>query len=541
MDYKYILKHSSPTLLVAIFATMLIASLDGIVISAVISGVTTFRSGSSFQDVLKYSFLALIVYSLVMLSGQLNTVLKNRLFYHLNNQFKATYIQGALGANLSSSTTDEALSFLMNDYKLIESHYIAVLFDIVYYLVTGFVSMTYLLYLNPWIALLFIAFSFLPMLPPKFFANSMEQKSQAWSVGNEGFVSTFKSLMSGRRALATYGGYAFSTKEVQEKLSTAEDLNRVFKNHQSFVGFLAALLSWMSYIAPITCALYFVVTDQLEAGGVVAMFLASDRVIYPLRSVSMLMNQMNSTKDARKKMMAVMEQVPAVGGGKMIQQPDLLLSELSYSFYDESLLQGVNMVFNHGGHYLISGASGSGKTTLLDLIQGVLNPVAGRVFIRSGEMDYLGARWSLVARIEQNAVLFRASIRDNLTLGKEFSDEALCRVLRDLGLLDELGEDLLDKVYDDKIMSLSGGQKQRLEVARAIIHEKPIILVDEATAALDSQNAKRVRKLLYDSPATVIEVAHHFTAEDLEAYQITHLAITDKSLKVLNRPVYDKE
>lgn len=79
-------------------------------------------------------------------------------------------------------------------------------------------------------------------------------------------------------------------------------------------------------------------------------------------------------------------------------------------------------------------------------------------------------------------------------------------------------------------MDLSGGQKQRLEIARAIIHHKPILLVDEATSALDKDNALNIRQLLSSLDSTVIEIAHHYSQEELQANHIECLALEGKKL-----------
>ncbi|MGT2799532.1 ATP-binding cassette domain-containing protein [Streptococcus marmotae] len=529
MNYKYIIKISSKMLLLFIVLTMLIASLDGIVLSAVISEVTHFDSNSSVKDIIFFSMTSLVSYILVMLSGQLNTILKNKLLRELNIKIKDKYIKNRLESYPFSLDSSEIVSFLLNDFKLVESNYINVLFDVCYYVVTGVVSMAYLLYLNPIIATLFIIFSFLPMLPPRLFSQSLERKSREWSSSNENFTSTLKSLISGRRTLKTYNGYVFSSREVADKLYKNEKMNESFKNSQSFVGFVAAVLSWVSYIIPITCALYLVIHKQLEAGAVVAIFLASDRVIYPLRNVSMLMNQINTTKEARKKIYDVIQRDSIDQGGHQLSTPKLVIKEMSFSFETKTIFDNVDMTFEFGKHYLISGPSGSGKSTFLDLLQGLLLPQKGRVFITDSTLSSENLE-SQVARINQHPTLFQASIRDNLALGKPITDVEMVSVLGELGLINELGNDILDTVYNEKTMDLSGGQKQRLEIARAILHKKPIILVDEGTAALDSKNSTIVRDKLYSLPATIIEVAHHFTEEEIQKYSLTHICLKNKTL-----------
>lgn len=525
MNYRFVLHHSSKLLLLFIFTTMIVASLDGIVLSSVVSGVTKFTNESNFQDVISFFIYSFASYTIVMLSGQINTILKNKLIYQLNMYLKKVYIRKQMISGSHLSETDEILSFLLNDYKLIENNYFGVLFDVCYYVVTGLVSMGYLLYLNPFIAVLFIVFSFLPMLPPKLFSGGVEKHSKEWSSSTEEFTTTVKSFVTGRNTLKTYGGHRFSDVEIGRKLSQLELASRSFNNFQSLVGFAAAILSWISYIVPITVALYFIVAGKLEAGAVVAMFLASDRVIYPLRNISMLMNQINTTKDARRRLLKIIERAEDENTIPVNDEPiDIVMENVSFSFDNKVIFDDFNMLFEAGKHYIVSGASGTGKTTLLDLLQGGLKAQKGRIYGKNN-LEKFDNIQNQIAHVRQEAVLFPVSIRDNLTLGQDISEGELVAILREFGLLEELGDDVLDLVYDEKKLSLSGGQKQRLEIARAILHRRPIILVDEGTSALDLKNSKIVREKLYSLPSTIIEVAHHFTTDDIQKYQLQQIEL----------------
>ena len=517
-------------LLVWIFVTMLIASFDGVVLSTVISKVTSFSQTSSLASVLRFSFISLLAYILIMASGQINTFLRNDLLYRLNLDIKGTYIQNKLAQSDSSSNTDDIISFMLNDFKLVEANYLNLLLDVLSMIIMGIVSMGYLLYLNPLIALIFIVFSFLPMLPPKLMSQQIEQKSVEWSQDNEAFTGALKTIFSGRRIIKTYDAYHFANHHMAQSLHEAEQTNKAFKNSQSIVGFYSAILSWVSYIVPITCALILVIHNKLEAGAVVAMFLASDRVIYPLRNVSMLMNQMNTTKEARKKIFEILETTPNSQAGPNCKRPDVVFDQVDFAYDDKVIFQDLNHVFEFGKKYLITGASGSGKTTMLDLIQGICQPSQGNLYLKEGDKVLKGNFNHLISRINQAPYLFQTTIRNNLALGQSIADERLNEVLNLVGLTKEFGPNFLDLSYDPKTMDLSGGQKQRLEIARAILHQKPILLVDEATSALDKDNALNIRQLLTSLDSTVIEVAHHYSQEELQANHIECLTLEGKKM-----------
>ena len=118
--------------------------------------------------------------------------------------------------------------------------------------------------------------------------------------------------------------------------------------------------------------------------------------------------------------------------------------------------------------------------------------------------------------IEQDVFLFNTTIRENITLGEDFTEEQLQKALRDSALAGDLAHMPLglDTPVGEEGSALSGGQKQRVAIARALIHDRSILLVDEGTSALDQKNADIVEKSLLSNPdLTLILVSHHLTEE----------------------------
>ena len=126
--------------------------------------------------------------------------------------------------------------------------------------------------------------------------------------------------------------------------------------------------------------------------------------------------------------------------------------------------------------------------------------------------------------IEQNVFLFNTTIRENITLGGNFTEKEMQKALRDSALLGDLANmpEGLDTPVGEEGSALSGGQKQRVAIARALIHNRSILLVDEGTSALDQKNADIVEKSLLSNPdLTLILISHHLSEERKK--QFTHV------------------
>lgn len=166
----------------------------------------------------------------------------------------------------------------------------------------------------------------------------------------------------------------------------------------------------------------------------------------------------------------------------------------------------------------MTGPSGCGKSTLLKILLGWLPDYTGCVCFDDIDIHTVATEQlqQQMSYIEQNVFLFNASIRENILLGEDFTEEQLRKAIHDSALENDLMSmpNGLDTPVGEGGCNISGGQKQRVAIARALIHNRSILLVDEGTSALDAQNADRVEKSLLANPnLTLILISHHLTPE----------------------------
>jgi ATP-binding cassette subfamily C protein len=184
----------------------------------------------------------------------------------------------------------------------------------------------------------------------------------------------------------------------------------------------------------------------------------------------------------------------------------------------EKVLDGIHLKIKAGEKVALVGASGGGKSTLIQTLIGLYPPDHGQIYFDEVPIDRIGLEVvrENVVTVLQHPVLFNDTIRANLTLGKEASDETLWNALAIAQLKDTVQD--LDKGLDTIVgrlgMRLSGGQRQRMAIARMIVADPKVVILDEATSALDSETEHKLHQALAEflKDRTTIIIAHRLSA-----------------------------
>lgn len=154
-----------------------------------------------------------------------------------------------------------------------------------------------------------------------------------------------------------------------------------------------------------------------------------------------------------------------------------------------------NLTINAGEITSITGKSGSGKSTLLKLLNKIISPDSGTIYYKDKDIekiDTIDYRRS-VPMLAQFPIIYDGNIKDNLLMGLKFSDQ---NSKDDEKLLDALKKVELDKKLDDNPRDMSGGEKQRLSIARIMLMDTEVILLDEPSSSLDSDTEYKIIKLI---------------------------------------------
>ena len=193
------------------------------------------------------------------------------------------------------------------------------------------------------------------------------------------------------------------------------------------------------------------------------------------------------------------------------------IENLQFTYGDAIVLKPFSKTLFKNHKYAIMGESGTGKSTLLNILGGKIEGYQGNVTLYQEELNTIpySKLYDSITYVEQNPHIFQGSIRENIVFQEEISDEKIWNVL-DQVLLKSIVEQLpqgLDTMIGDTSSTLSGGQLQRISLARALVRNPQVLLLDEVTANLDVQTGTEImQSLLQEENLTILWVTHHLPA-----------------------------
>lgn len=231
---------------------------------------------------------------------------------------------------------------------------------------------------------------------------------------------------------------------------------------------------------------------------------------------------------------------------------DIVCKNLAFSYDDDrEILHGIDMVFKSGSFTAVVGESGCGKSTTAGIIMGHMKNYMGNVTIGGNSLSQISEASLMkhITYVGHNSYLFKGTVRQNLLMGSpDAKDDKLWEVLKEVNLADFLkGEDGLDTKLLEKASNFSGGQCQRLALARALLHDSPVYIFDEATSNIDVESENEIMERIYElaKSKTVILISHRLAnvtgADNIYVLESGNVAECGTHEELLDRHgVYEK-
>lgn len=497
----------------------------------VIDSAVAMASGGAGTELVKMCLLLafLILLQLVMqivvseltvrVNGRLNIECKRRLFSSLLHKEASGVLQYHSG---------ELLNRLTSDVSVITNAVSSLIPDLVHYVTRAAVSFGVLFYLDKWFALLCLAAMPIVLLAARIYRGKMKNLHKQVQESDGKTRSFMQESLANLLVIKSFG----SEKRVSERAAELQTKNYRLNLKRAHISILSNIIFFIAMTAGYYFALgwgaFRLSRGLMSFGSLTAILQLVEQLQSPFRSLSSLLPQYYAMTASTERLMELEnlpEESPAqsrfdreeIYGGACA----FCAENVTFSYDGKKVLDNVSFRLEKGDFAAVTGLSGAGKSTLLKLFLGIMEPDSGEIYLllQNGEKLSLGAETrALFAYVPQGNLILSGTIRENIAFAKEdASEEEIISAAKNAEIWEEISAlpQGLDTVLGEGGAGLSEGQVQRLAIARALLYDAPVLLLDECTSALDEKTEKAVlENLIALRSKTCLTVSHKAAAKE---------------------------
>ena len=497
----------------------LLYSCQGIVIPVIIQMAGHIDSSDSW-DLIVFTFSSISLWVIVYAFMYIENILLRSIIRAFNVRLSGNILKN-YAVFPKNNSDSELCSLLTQDLGIVDQEFLQSFLISPVWGASVLVSVIYLLKQNIIVGSLFTVGAFLMILPQFIFKRKLKESGELLSSSKEKNLRAITDFGKGIETIICNQAEKENVKQTLITLSEMETTQFKYYTLHNLVMFWTGPLKAIGLIGPFVIGL---VMKQNSITTLIAMMSASTYLINPLQQILEAIASIQSSQVIKDKLLTFGSESEIPSKGLHIHTlEEIQLKNVTKSYDNQEIFRDVTVTFSLSQHNLIVGDSGIGKTTLFRLISGQDKAYSGEIIFKSIDGMELTPNLDNIAIIHQNPYVFHTSVRHNLTLYQDYSDSLLISTLKKVGLWEACCHQLDYELTGD---NFSGGQIIKLEIARAILRGKQVLLADEMMASLDAASSKEISNVLKQLPNSIIEIAHHYNLEDYDAvYRIENKSI----------------
>lgn len=445
-----------------------------------------------------------------------------------NLKLKSYYVNGVFKKNISEfhkENNAKYISSLTNDFNLLEVNLVDSMNDIGIALLNFMSGIWVISTVTPWILVVMLGVGVINVLLSKVTSKPVAKHMQERSDLFDDYTAYIKEVLSAFHIIKSNNLQARIETSFNEKSNKVQQKGYTIDKYLTYIQAIQNVnISCTMYAILGVCG-YMAIQGVITIGGAMIVIQGVQKVMWPIFLLGETMPKVFTVKDLIKKIQDTLEDEDKYEESLEFEdfKENIVLQNVSFAYDETDILQGIDLEIKKGGKYLIVGPSGGGKSTLLKLLRKYFNPTNGDILIDGKKLRDIKKQsyYSQVANVEQQVFIFEDTLRNNITLYKDYDDEAITEAINKAGLKEfvkSLPDGLETMIYDNG-KTISGGERSRIVIARGLLAKASIIFLDEAFAALDMERAKEIESsILALDGVTVINVSHVVFKENKSQY-----------------------
>ena len=524
---KYILRHKLWLITTVFFRS--VGALMQVFVSILLQQIIDSATNYDMNGFIKMVLFGVIFFCVMGINDYLNKTTQFIYIKKTLTNLKEDVFRGILRKDyksFNSENTAEYISRLTNDINMVETKFIIPYLEMIGDVLIFVATIIVMLCINVWITLFVFSTGILLFSVPAIFGKRIEKRQSAVSGELSNFTTKIKDIFLGYEVIKSYNIEENMTYEFLNSNNKVENLKFKANHLQGTSEALSLFIGIMTQVCAIALGGYFLIKGSMTVGTLFAVVNLANGVCWPIMWIVNKTTMIRGMKEVNNKLITIIEDSKKCEGTKVLEGFDsnINIKDVTFSYgNDRNVLDNLSISFKKNKKYAIVGRSGSGKSTLLKLLLGYYDDFKGEILFDGNEYNTLDKNSinNQISVIHQNVYMFDKTLKENIILGKNFNNEELDEAINVSGVKEFL--DILPRGIDSYIgengNNLSGGQRQRVAIARSLIQNTPILLLDEGTSALDSKTAFEIEDTLLNiKDLTVITVTHKLIEGILNRY-----------------------
>lgn len=515
--YRRSFFHRNYTALCLSLVSLLLLVGVQLFLAYVIQSITDVGVSGSLSDVPRLLVMALTCLASFGLINLL-TLFTRRLFLcRAMTQYRDAVFTDLTGKSIHSFSQENAgsyISVLTNDTQKLQDNYLNSLFSLVEYFSLLFGALLVMFWYSVPLTLVVLLSCLLPILASALVSGKLSIWEKRLSDQNESFVNMVKDLLGGFPVVKSFQ----AEEEVSNRFSARNHRLEQTRLHrlvaEDVMNTLCMSCGFVVQLGVFLMGSWLAIKGEITIGVVIAFVQLMNYVIQPISNIPRVLSLRKAAAGLLHKMAEYASEHQTTDAGVILSHMDKGFSFQNVSFAyqpEKPVLKNISLELEANKSYAVVGPSGGGKTTLLNLLLGGMSNYTGHLTIDGTELRDIdrNSLYRLISVVQQNVFLFDSSIRDNITMFKDFPEKDIQSAIRRSGLEQLILDKGIDFLCGENGCNLSGGERQRISIARGLLKYSRLLMMDEATAALDADTAYQVTNAVLNVPdMTKLVITH---------------------------------
>ena len=418
--------------------------------------------------------------------------------------------------DFSLDNSGKYISILYNDIKIIEDSLLNNIFLVISSFISFIISLLFLFSISPSIVIFIVIFGILGFVIPNALSKKLIIEKNNYSHNLEEITSVTKDLFSGFEVIKGFNIGSKINTIFKNSSNTVESTKKKCSILESIIKGFSLSFSVTVYLGVLILGGYLMYKGEISVGTAIIIIQLSTHIVGPVKTSISLINQIKSVSLIADKIDEILydscEDIEEVSLPKFENSIEIKNLDFSYT-NDRKALNNINLTFEKNKKYAIVGESGCGKSTLIKLLMRYYKDYNGDILIDNKDIHKIFSNdlYKNMSMIQQNVFMFDDSIKENIKLFANYSDEEVLSICDRSGLSNLISRlpNGINSLVGENGNKLSGGEKQRIAIARSLINNTKILILDESTSALDNETAYNLESsLLSIDDLTLIVVTH---------------------------------